>query len=287
MRRTVVVLLLAGLLAGCGGAGRDEATPAQDEATPAPFAFPTPPAGAPPPPVDPLAELATGLVRVDPPSSSARTCTNGGEERLGSREVAFAAVAHGRTTAFAKPGGRSVEVFERLNVNGYPTVFGVLAVVRNKRCEPIWYRVQLPIRPNGAQGYVRAGNVELNRVRTRIEVDLSARRLDFLRDGRLVWTLTTAVGTDSTPTPTGRYYVNQRLVAPDPSGPWGPAALGISAYSPVLIHWTQGGPIAIHGTNNPGSIGHAASNGCLRLLNDDLERLYERTPAGTPVVIRA
>jgi hypothetical protein len=279
MRRTVVVLLVAGLLAGCGGAGRDEATPA-------PFAFPTPPAAA-PPPVDPLAELTAGLVPADPPSSSARTCRNGVEERLGSREVAFAVVALGRTTAFAKPGGRSVEVFERLNVNGYPTVFGVLAVVRNKRCEPIWYRVQLPIRPNGAQGYVRAGKVELNRVRTRIEVDLSERRLDFLRDGRLVWTLTTAVGSDSTPTPTGRYYVNQRLVAPDPSGPWGPSALGISAYSPVLIHWAQGGPIGIHGTNNPGSIGRAASNGCLRLLNDDLERLYERTPAGTPVVIRA
>jgi L,D-transpeptidase catalytic domain len=279
MRRIAVVLLVAGLLAGCGGAEQERAAPAL-------FTFPTPPAGA-PPPVDPVAELATGLVRADLPPPSAPACTNGVEERLGSRQVAFAGVARGRTTVFAKPGGRSVEVFERLNVNGYPTVFGVLAVVRNKRCEPIWYRVQLPIRPNGAQGYVRAGKVELNRVRTRIEVDLSERRLDFLRDGRLVWTLTTAIGSDSTPTPTGRYYVNQRLVAPDPSGPWGPAALGISAYSPVLIHWAQGGPIAIHGTNNPASIGQAASNGCLRLANDDLERLYERTSAGTPVVIRA
>ena len=279
MRRIAVVLLVAGLLAGCGGSEQERAAPAL-------LTFPTPPAGA-PPPVDPVAELATGLVRADLPPPSAPACTNGVEERLGSRQVAFAGVARGRTTAFARPGGRSVEVFERLNVNGYPTVFGVLAVVRNKRCEPIWYRVQLPIRPNGAQGYVRAGKVELNRVRTRIEVDLSERRLDFLRDGRLVWTLTIAIGSDSTPTPTGRYYVNQRLVAPDPSGPWGPAALGISAYSPVLIHWAQGGPIAIHGTNNPASIGQAASNGCLRLSNDDLERLYERTSAGTPVVIRA
>jgi lipoprotein-anchoring transpeptidase ErfK/SrfK len=55
----------------------------------------------------------------------------------------------------------------------------------------------------------------------------------------------------------------------------------------VLIHWPQGGPIAIHGTNNPDSIGKAASNGCLRLPNRQLIRLFEQTPAGTPVVIKA
>jgi hypothetical protein len=279
MRRNALVLLTVGVLAGCGASEQKETAPVS-------FAFPTPPAGA-PPAVDVSAELSRGLVSAEPPPPATQECVGGVEQRLGSRRVAFAAVARGRTTAFEEPGGRVVEVFERLNVNGYPTVFGVLSVVRNARCEPIWYRVQLPIRPNGAQGYVRAAKVELNRVRTRIEIDLSERRLDFLRNGRLVWRLSTAVGTASTPTPTGRYYVNQRLVAPDPSGPWGPAALGISAYSPVLLHWVQGGPIGIHGTNNPASIGLAASNGCLRLQNDDLERLYARTPAGTPVVIRA
>ena len=210
-----------------------------------------------------------------------------GGSRLGGMRAAFAAVAEGRTTAYARPGGRRLETFGRLNVNRYPTVFGVVGVVRDADCRPRWYRVQLPIRPNGSVGYVRARDVELVRVRTRIEVDLSERRLELYRDGRLVERLTTAIGTPSTPTPTGRYYVNQRLVPGDPNGPWGPAALGISAYSPVLRNWAQGGPIAIHGTNNPASIGHAASNGCLRLHNGDLRRVWEQTPAGTPVVIQA
>jgi lipoprotein-anchoring transpeptidase ErfK/SrfK len=95
------------------------------------------------------------------------------------------------------------------------------------------------------------------------------------------------VGAEITPTPTGDYYVNQRLTAPDPWGPFGPAALGISAFSPVLQDWVQGGPIAIHGTNDPSSIGAAASHGCIRVRNDILERIFRATLAGTPVAIRA
>ena len=41
----------------------------------------------------------------------------------------------------------------------------------------------------------------------------------------------------------------------------------------------------IHGTNEPWSIGHAVSNGCIRLTNDDIVDLYDRTPLGTPVLI--
>ena len=54
-----------------------------------------------------------------------------------------------------------------------------------------------------------------------------------------------------------------------------------------ITGWTQGGPIAIHGTNEPWSIGHDVSNGCIRLPNATLKRLFDAVPAGTPVVIRA
>ena len=145
----------------------------------------------------------------------------------------------------------------------------------------------LPIRPNGTTGYVRAGHVELFRVRTRIEIDLSDRRVDFFRSGRRVLRVSAAVGAEGTPTPTGRFYVNQRLLSGDPSGPYGPGGIGISAFSPVLTGWTQGGPIAIHGTNDPGSIGKAASYGCLRIENRHLERMLRANPEGTPVSIRA
>jgi lipoprotein-anchoring transpeptidase ErfK/SrfK len=124
-------------------------------------------------------------------------------------------------------------------------------------------------------------------VRTRIVVDLSARRVTLFRAGRKVLATTAAVGSPATPTPTGRYYVNQRLVPTDPGGPFGPGAIGISAFSEVLTGWTQGGPVAIHGTNEPWLIGRAVSNGCIRVRNDDLRRLFKLAVAGTPVEIRA
>ncbi len=172
-------------------------------------------------------------------------------------------------------------------MNGFPTVFGILAEISDRNCRAVWYRVQLPLRPNGLTGFVRASDVRVGHVDTRIEVDLSARRIDVYRLGHRIRTLEAAVGASITPTPTGSYYVNQRLVARDPWGPFGPAALGISAFSPVLQDWVQGGPIAIHGTNDPGSIGQAASHGCLRVANDVLTWLFREIPAGTPVEISA
>ena len=120
---------------------------------------------------------------------------------------------------------------------------------------------------------------------TRIEIDLSQRRLTLFRAGREVLHSTVAIGSPTTPTPTGRYYVNQRLVPSDASGPFGPGAVGISAFSNVLTGWTQGGPVAIHGTNAPWSIGHAVSNGCIRLRNPVLRRVFRVALAGTPVLI--
>jgi lipoprotein-anchoring transpeptidase ErfK/SrfK len=54
----------------------------------------------------------------------------------------------------------------------------------------------------------------------------------------------------------------------------------------VLVDWPQGGPIAIHGTNEPATIGQAASHGCLRIDNAVLERLIHVVPDGTPDRIR-
>ncbi len=96
-----------------------------------------------------------------------------------------------------------------------------------------------------------------------------------------------AIGSQATPTPTGRYYVNQRLVPADTAGPYGPGAVGISAFSTVLTGWTQGGPVAIHGTNEPWSIGRAVSNGCIRLPNATLLKVFAEAVAGTPVIIKA
>ena len=140
-------------------------------------------------------------------------------------------------------------------------------------------------RPNGVVGYVRPRDVLVQKVRTRIVIDLSARKLFFFRRGQLKLATPVAIGSPATPTPIGRFYVNQRIVTTNPRGPFGPAALGVSAFSPVLTGWAQGGPIGIHGTNAPWSIGRAVSNGCIRVPNETLRKLFDATPGGTPVVI--
>jgi lipoprotein-anchoring transpeptidase ErfK/SrfK len=145
--------------------------------------------------------------------------------------------------------------------------------------------VQVPVKPNGATAFVRARALVVETVPTRILVDVSQRKLTLFRNGTRELVATVAVGSPSTPTPTGRFYVNQRLVPTDTHRPFGPGAIGISAFSNVLTGWTQGGPVAIHGTNEPWSIGHAVSNGCLRLPNATLERVFRETLAGTPVII--
>jgi lipoprotein-anchoring transpeptidase ErfK/SrfK len=216
----------------------------------------------------------------------ARACEAGTLRRLGSARVTYAAVVHRRATAVRTPGGERLGTFDRRNVNGVPTVLGIRGVVVDGRCRAAWYRVQLPMRPNGVVGYVRARAVGVGRVRTRIVVDLSARRVTLFRGGQRVLSTRAAIGSSATPTPTGRFYVNQRLVPHDPGGPFGPGAIGISAFSNVLTGWTQGGPIAIHGTNQPWSIGHAVSNGCVRVPNAVLRRLFAAALAGTPVTIR-
>ena len=216
--------------------------------------------------------------------TKARTCTPG-LRRLGSPRVAYAGVVQRPLRAYRRPGRTAFARFGLENVNGVPTVFGVTGVVVGRSCRAGWYRVQLPVRPNGASGYVRARDLWVTMVRTRIEVDVSARRLRFYRRGRVVLRARIAVGSPATPTPYGRFYVNQRLIPTNPRGPFGPGAIGISAFSNVLTGWTQGGPVAIHGTNEPWSIGHAVSNGCIRLPNPVLRRLFRATLAGTPVVV--
>jgi len=221
-----------------------------------------------------------------PPSDPPLRVCKAAVVRAGRPNVAVAAIVHSSAVAYRRPGAKPFARFGRVNVNGFPTVFRVLDVVRAPNCSARWYRVQLPIKPNGVTGFVRASAVGTGAVRSRVVVDLSAKRLTLYRRGRPVLRAPVAVGSSATPTPLGRYYVNQRLIPPDPGGPYGPAAIGISAFSNVLTGWAQGGPIAIHGTNEPWSIGHAVSNGCIRLHNDVLRRLFEATPAGTPVVIR-
>jgi lipoprotein-anchoring transpeptidase ErfK/SrfK len=185
-----------------------------------------------------------------------------------------------------RPGtGPVVEHFERIDQDNYPTVFAVVGAA-GSGCRPSWLRVQVSTAPNGRTGWVRSWLVQTYPVNTRIIVHLSQRRLLLYRNNKPVLSTPVAVGTTQTPTPVGTFFVNERFLLTNPSGPFGVAALGLSAHSTVLHDWVEGGPVAIHGTDEPSSIGQAASHGCIRLNNTAMRRLFNLTPAGTPVLIR-
>jgi lipoprotein-anchoring transpeptidase ErfK/SrfK len=208
---------------------------------------------------------------------------------LGSPVVAYAAVVPHSAVVRAEPSSESSVVARlgRLDENGFAEVLGVVASRLGGNCAPTWYRVRLAVLPNGTEGWVRSWAVRVYRVQTRIVVDLAQRRLRLYQSGKLVMQTMVAVGAVATPTPTGRYFVNERWTLRNATGPFGPAALGISAHSAVLQNvWVEHGPIGIHGTDEPWSIGHAASNGCIRLSNSAMRALFPLVPAGTPVVVR-
>ena len=224
----------------------------------------------------------TGVVA----TTASRGCAYGSFRRLGSSRVAYVAVVRSRAAVARRPGGPLLARFGKLNVNGAPTVFSIRGAALGTNCRPNSYLVQIPTRPNGVTGWVPADQVTVARVSTRIVVDLSQKRVSLYRDGRKLLSTPAAIGAPATPTPTGSFYVNQRLIPVDRSGPCGPGAVGISAFSDVLTGWTQGGPIAIHGTNAPWSIGKAVSNGCIRIPNPMLKRVFAQALNGTPVLIR-
>ncbi len=220
-------------------------------------------------------------------TTRARTCAGGSFQRLGSSRLAYAAVVRSRATVSRRPGTRPFASFRKLNVNRVPTIFSIRGALVDAACKPSSYLVQIPKRPNGVTAWVPARQVTVEEVSTRIVVDLSEKRVTFYKDGKKVLSSMAAIGAPATPTPTGHFYVNQRLIPADQGGPFGPGAVGVSAFSDVLTGWTQGGPIAIHGTNAPWSIGKAVSNGCIRIPNPVLKKLFDQALNGTPVLIRS
>lgn len=151
-----------------------------------------------------------------------------------------------------------------------------------------WYRVLVPLRPNGRTGWVRADQVSLTRHNYRLRVELSAFRLDAFDHGELFFTAPTGVARDNTPTPGGRYYITELLQPPEPDSVYGKYAYGLSGYSEVLETFAGGpGQLGIHGTNDPSTIGRKVSHGCIRLRNEDIGQLVPILPLGTPVEVIA
>jgi lipoprotein-anchoring transpeptidase ErfK/SrfK len=198
--------------------------------------------------------------------------------------VDVVATANGEVPVYAALGDTTpASTLESHTEFGSPTTVRVLGQSRDDS----WLYVSLPVRPNGATGFVRASDVTLATIDRAVEVDLAARHLrvvDF--DGNVILESSVAIGSTENPTPTGNFYVTDVLDTGNDGGAYGPYALGLSAHSDTLSEFAGGdGQIGLHGTNQPSSIGQAASHGCVRLPNDVVTELAQSLPLGTHVII--
>jgi lipoprotein-anchoring transpeptidase ErfK/SrfK len=150
-----------------------------------------------------------------------------------------------------------------------------------------WLHVYLPTRPNDATGWVKASDVAVSQpLDYQIKVSLADHTLTLLHNGVVEFQVPAATGTDENPTPTGTFFYTDPLdLATQPGTAYGVFAIGLSGHSNTLSEFAGGdGQIAIHGTNDPGTIGQSVSHGCVRVNNDVILKLAP-LPLGTPVVI--
>lgn len=149
-----------------------------------------------------------------------------------------------------------------------------------------WLRVMLPGRPNGLTGWISGQGTRKVLTSWRIVVNTSRRSVRVYRHGRLMRTFSAVVGKASTPTPEGEFFVEEteRMPASEAGAPF---ALALSARSNVLQEFAGGpGQIAIHGRDNlGGTLGSAASHGCVRLDSASISWLAARIGPGVPVTI--
>lgn len=150
-----------------------------------------------------------------------------------------------------------------------------------------WLKVQLPIRPNGSEGWIPAADYVISATTVRAEVDLANTSVRVFDRDELIAESQAAIGNWRTPTPLGTFYVAAIRENPPAESYLGTWAVVLSGYSEVLETFSGGLPvIAIHGSNHPDRVlGRAISNGCVRVPNDVIEFLAEHLPLGAPVVV--
>lgn len=149
-----------------------------------------------------------------------------------------------------------------------------------------WVRVRLPMRPDGATGWVPAAAGSAGTAHWEIVIRRGERRAAVLDDGRVQASFPVVLGKPSTPTPLGTFFVVEKLHLGQgvTEGPW---ALATSAYSNVLREFAGGnGQVALHGTTGlSGALGTFSSHGCVRFAPAAISWIATHVGPGTPIVV--
>ena len=117
----------------------------------------------------------------------------------------------------------------------------------------------------------------------RLVISIPDRKIALVEDGRVVKVYPVAVGKASTPSPRGTFHIASRVQHPTWYQPR--KVVGPGPANPLGTRWMGLGykGYGIHGTNMPLSIGKAASHGCIRMRNRDVEDLFNRVEVGDEV----
>ncbi|MBW4519891.1 MAG: L,D-transpeptidase [Scytolyngbya sp. HA4215-MV1] len=125
----------------------------------------------------------------------------------------------------------------------------------------------------------------------RLEISLSKRTLSVFQGEVLLNRYPVAVGRAGWETPVGQFKVLQKIHKPDWKNPFnGDIIPGGDPENPLgqywIGFWSNGkNSIGLHGTPNPKSVGRAASHGCVRMYNKDIEELFPKVKSGTLVIV--
>lgn len=171
---------------------------------------------------------------------------------------------------------------------GSTTQFGSGTTLAVAATRGHWIGVTSTDIPNGTLGWLKRDGLRASTTHVSVRIDLSQRSLE-LRDGRKVLRrASVGIGRPGSPTPIGRFSVTDEIPGSRYGAYYGCCIVALSGHQ---LHtppgWQGGNRLAIHGTDNPASIGVPSSAGCLHADADDLRVLMRRVPLGTPVFIRA
>jgi lipoprotein-anchoring transpeptidase ErfK/SrfK len=191
------------------------------------------------------------------------------------------AVLKRRTVLRASPGGRVLARVGRRTEWGTRTVLAAVAERSG------WLRVVATQLPNGRRGWIPERAARVMASPWKLEVDLSRRLVTARRGDRASRRFRVAVGRPSTPTPTGRFAVTDKIHFTGPSHTYGFGAIALTGHQThIEPGWSGGDRLAIHGTSFPETIGTAASFGCLRAADADVRWLVRHAYLGSIVEIR-
>lgn len=150
-----------------------------------------------------------------------------------------------------------------------------------------WVEVRLPSGPTERTGWVARDDVTLSRHRFRIEISLSARTMTLYTGEVVAITAPIALGPDAPPAGERR-FIKDLVQPPDPNGPYGTYAYGLSGSDNERDKFmASSGVVALHGTGDPSTLGGDAPNGSIAVGSDIVDRLVDTIglPLGTPVTI--